>query len=84
MSDHYTVELRKGDMGDMETLRSHEVHTVDDALNLIDGLRNSALQRDHVTWQADEVDVHGNLYGLSHGTVYQISCVPPLTEALAV
>jgi hypothetical protein len=82
MYDHYTIELRKGAIGEMETLRSSTAKTVEDAANLIDGWRDNALQREGVTWQSDEVDNHGNLYGMSGGTVYQISCVPPLTESL--
>lgn len=83
MYDHYTIELRKGAIGDMQTVRSSTAKSVEDAANLIDGWRDSALQRDGVTWQHDEVDNHGNLYGMIEGTVWQISCVPPLTEALA-
>jgi len=82
MYDHYTVELRKGAVGDMQTVRSNSAKSVEDAENLIDGLRESALQRDGVTWQADEVDDHGNLYGMAESTVWQISVVPPLTEVL--
>lgn len=82
MSDHYTVELRKGEIGNMETVRSNTAKSVDGALNLIDGFRDSALQRDSVTWQSDEVDAGGNLYGMVGSTVYQISVVPPLSEAL--
>jgi hypothetical protein len=36
--DHYTIELRKGDVGNMTVLRSHNVADVDDAINLIDGM----------------------------------------------
>lgn len=82
MYDHYTIELRKGAIGEMETLRSSTAKSVEDAANLIDGWRDNALQRDGVTWQSDEVDNHGNLYGMVGSTVYQISCVPPLTETL--
>ena len=82
MYDHYTVELRKGAVGDMQTVRSNTAKSVEDAENLIDGLRESTLQRDGVTWQADEVDDHGNLYGMAESTVWQISVVPPLTEVL--
>jgi len=84
MSDHYTVELRKGEVGNMTVLRTHEVKSADDALNLIEGLRDSAQGREGVTWQSDEVDANGNLYGLANGTVYQISVVPPLSESLLV
>lgn len=83
--DHYTIELRKGDVGNMTVLRSHNVADVDDAINLIDGLRQSALQRDKVTWQHDEVEPNGTLYGMSeNGTVYMIIVVPPLSQSLLV
>jgi hypothetical protein len=83
MYDHYTIELRKGAMGDMQTVRSNTAKSVEDAENLIDGLRESCLQRDGVTWQHDEVDDQGNLYGLVDGVLWHISVVPPLTEVLA-
>ena len=83
MYDHYTIELRKGAIGDMQTVRSNTAKSVLDASVLIDGWRESALQRDGVTWQSDEVDGHGNLYGMVEGVVWQIACVPPLTEPLA-
>jgi hypothetical protein len=83
--DHYTVELRKGEVGNMAVLRSHNVRSTDDATNLIDGLRDSALQRDKVTWQHDEVQPNGTLYGMTdEGTLYMISVVPPLSESLLV
>jgi hypothetical protein len=82
MSDHYTIELRKGAIGDMETLRSMTAKTIEDAMQLIEGFRDSCLQRDGVTWQHDEVDDQGNLYGMTGSTVYQISVVPPLTVSL--
>lgn len=82
MHDHYTVELRRGEIGDMKVVRSNTAKTVEGAANLIEGFRDSSLQRDNVTWQHDEVDEGGNLYGMSGGIVYQISVVPPLTEAL--
>lgn len=84
MHDHYTVELREGAVGDMQTVRSHTAKTTEDAANLVDGLRESCLQRDHVTWQGDEVNGEGNLYGMAPGgTVYWISVVPPLTESVS-
>jgi len=79
MPEHYTIELRKGDIGNMEVLRSHEVRDAEDAVNLIDGLYTSALQRNGVTWQHPEVEPNGTLYGMDEsGTVYMISVVPPL------
>lgn len=82
MYDHYTIEVRKGAVGEMQTLRTMSAKSVEDAQNLIEGFRDSCLQREDVTWQADEVDAHGNLYGLVSGVVWQISVVPPLTEPL--
>jgi len=82
MYDHYTVELRKGAIGDMQTVRSYTARSTDDAASLIEGLRDNALQRDGVTWQNDEIDDHGNLYGMVEGTVWHISVVPPLSVAL--
>lgn len=84
MSDHYTVELRKGEIGNMQTVRSNTAKSVDDAAHLIDGFRDSALQRDSVTWQRDDVDDNGNLYGMAGSIVWQISVVPPLSESLLV
>lgn len=84
MSDHYTIELRKGAIGDMQALRTYSAKSVEDATNLIEGMRDSMLQRDGVTWQHDEVDDHGNLYGMAGSTVYQISVVPPLSVSLSV
>lgn len=83
MYDHYTIEVRKGAIGDMVTQRTMTAKSVDDAANLIEGFRDSCLQREDVVWQHDEVDNHGNLYGMAGSVVWQISCVPPLTEPLA-
>jgi len=82
MSDHYTIELRKGAIGDMQALRTYTAKSVEDATNLIEGMRESMLQRDAVTWQHDEVDDHGNLYGMAGSVVYQISVVPQLSVSL--
>jgi hypothetical protein len=82
MSDHYTVELRRGEVGNMEVVRSNTAKTADGALNLIEGFRDSTLQRDGVTWQHDEVDPSGNLYGMAGTVVWQISVVPSLTESI--
>jgi hypothetical protein len=80
--DHYTIELRKGAVGAMEVMRSNTAKSVDDAEHLIDAFRENAIQREGVTWQGDEVDNMGSLYGMAYSTVWQISCVPPLTEPL--
>jgi len=83
--DHYTIELRKGEVGNMDVLRTHSVTRLDDAINLIEGLRDSALQRDSVAWQHDEVTEDGTLYGLAPGgVVFMISVVPPLSTSLLV
>jgi hypothetical protein len=82
MYDHYTIELRKGPVGAMETLRSSEAKNVEDAQTLIEGWRSSCVQRDGVTWQTDEVDAKGDMYGMAGQTVWHIACVPPLTEKL--
>jgi hypothetical protein len=38
-----------------------------------------------VTWQHDEVEPNGTLYGMSeNGTVYMIIVVPPLSQSLLV
>ena len=82
--DHYTVELRRGPMHDEKVVRHHEAKSVKDAEALIEGLRDSANQRDGVSWQFEEVNAEGKLYGLAPGgVVYLISVVPPLTTALA-
>lgn len=82
--DHYTVKLSKGAVGDMEVLRTHTAQTVDDALNLIEGLRDTAVNRDKVTWQHDEVDERGILYGLApQGVVFELAVEPPLTTPLS-
>jgi len=84
VSDHYTIELREGAVGDMQTVRHHVTRSVEDAANLVDGLRESCIQRDRVTWQGDEPNGEGNLYGMAPGgTVYWISVVPPLTESIS-
>jgi hypothetical protein len=82
--DHYTVTLAKGAVGDMEVLRTHTAKNVDDALNLIEGLRDTAVNRDKVTWQHDEVDERGILYGLApQGIVFELSVYPPLGTPLS-
>lgn len=81
--DHYTVKLSKGAVGDMEVLRTFDAKTVDDAINLIEGLRDTAANRDTVQWQHEEVDERGLLFGLAPGgIVYEISVVPSLNEPL--
>lgn len=82
--DHYTIKLSKGAVGDMETVRTHSAKTVDDAVNLVEGLRDSASHRDRVVWQREELDEVGLLYGLApHGVVFEISVVPTLSTPLS-
>lgn len=82
--DHYTITLGKGAVGDMEIVRTHTAKSVDDATNLVDGLRDTAANRDKVQWQTDEVNEAGQLYGLAPGgVVFEISVVPPLSTPLA-
>lgn len=80
---HYTITLAKGAVGEMTTVRTHTAKDVDAAVNLIEGLRDASAGRDGVTWQHEEVDERGVLYGLaSGGIVWEISVVPPLSETL--
>lgn len=82
--DHYTVTLLKGAVGDMEVVRRHDAHDVDGAINFIESLRDAAANRDKVTWQHEEVDEQGILYGLAPGgVVFEIAVVPPLSTPLS-
>lgn len=82
--DHYTIELRVGPAHDEKTVRSHEAKSVKDAEALIEALRDTANQRDGVSWQYEGVNDEGRLYGLAPGgVVYVINVVPPLTTALS-
>lgn len=82
--DHYTIELRKGPVHEEQTVRHHEAKTLQDAESLIEALRDTANQRDGVSWQYEGVNSQGKLYGLAPGgVVYLISVVPPLTTALS-
>ena len=82
--DHYTVKLAKGAVGNMEVVRTHTATSTDGASNLIDSLRDAALARDNVTWQQEEVDARGLMFGLAPGgIVYEISVVPPLSTPLS-
>ena len=54
-----------------------------EAVGVIEGWRETYASHDNVSWQDDEVDARGLLYGLApKGVVYCISCVPPLDEPL--
>jgi hypothetical protein len=81
---HYTVALAKGAVGEMVILRKHTARDVDSAINFIESLRDNAANRDNVTWQHDEVDAAGTMFGLAPGgVVFEISVVPPLTTELS-
>lgn len=81
--DHYTITLAKGAVGDMESIRTHTAKSVDDATNLIEGLRDITANRDGVLWQNEEVDERGLMFGLApKGVVFEISVVPPLSTEL--
>ena len=81
--DHYTVTLAKGAVGDMEPVRTHTAKTVDDAINFVESLRDITANRDGVTWQHEEVDAQGVMFGLAPGgVVWEISVVPPLSTEL--
>ena len=80
----YKIELRKGAVHDLEVIRAHEVTDVIDAESMIEGIRDTVQGRDDVTWNGEEVDEHGYLYGLAPGgVVFQIHVTPPLNVALS-
>ena len=77
--DHYTVTISKGAIGDMEVVRTFNAKESTGALDLIEGLRETYVVRDNVTWQDQEMPESGALYGLApHGIVWEITVVPPL------
>jgi len=81
--DHYRVELRKGEMPDLDVVRSTKATDVDGAISLIEGFRDIAASRNSVTWQGEEVEPSGILFGLAPGgEVWQIIVVPPLGQEL--
>ena len=80
---HYTVELRKGAMGDLQTVRSTDADSAGDALDLIESFRDTSASRDNVTWQVREPDGTGSMMGLAPGgVVWQIHVNPDLNTAL--
>jgi hypothetical protein len=85
--DHYHIEIRKGDLHQERPLRHHDVRDVDAAVSLIEGLRDTYAQRENVTWQSEEVNEDGRLYGLAPGPeaaeVWMISVEPPLSTPLS-
>jgi len=77
--DHYVVTISKGAIGDMEVVRTHQAKTEEEALNLVDGLRDSFGNRDNVTWREQEMTATGTMYGLAPGgVVYEIAVTPTL------
>ena len=83
VTSHYTVELRKGAVGNMGTEKSMQATSLDGAIGLIDGFREWAEGRHQVTWRADEPDQSGSLMGLAPGgVVWEIHCNPDLNTPL--
>lgn len=81
--DHYKVEIRSGPLFEEGALRTHKAESVEDAVNLIEGLRDTYAARAEVVWQADEVNGEGKLHGLApEGVVWLIQVTPPLTTPL--
>ena len=81
VADHFTIELRKGPMHDELVIRRHEAKTRADAEKLVEGLRDTYNQRDGVSWQYEEVNAEGKLYGLgAGGMVYVIAVDPPFAR----
>jgi hypothetical protein len=69
-------------MHDELTIRRHEAKTEADAAALIEGIRDTCAQRDGVSWQYEETNAEGNLYGMGPGAlVYRIVVSPPLPSA---
>ena len=77
----YRVELCTGPLSEEEVIRKHVADDASDALNLIEGLRDTYAERADVVWQSEEVNDDGQLFGLAPGgVVYQIRVVPPLQQ----
>lgn len=69
-------------MHDELVTRKHEASTAADASKLIEGIRDTCSQRDGVSWQYEEPNAEGKLYGLGPGgLVYQIVVSPPLPQS---
>jgi len=77
--DHYTITVSRGAVDEMETVRSFDAKTDEGALDLIDGLRDTYANRDHVIWQVQEMPETGAMYGLApQGVVWEILVVPAI------
>jgi hypothetical protein len=84
--DHYTIQLRRrpDPAQEEQVVREHTATDTTAAESLIEALRDSALQRDDVSWQAEEVNPEGNMFGLAPGgVVYVIQVTPPLSVNLS-
>lgn len=75
----YEVTIACGPVHEEEVVRRHSVKTPDDALVIIESLRDTYGARENVTWNGEEVNPEGRLYGLApKGVVYVIAVTPPL------
>lgn len=82
VAEHFTIELRTGPLHDELTVRRHEAKSPEDAAALIEGIRDTCSQRDGVSWQYEETNAEGKLYGMGPGAlVYTIVVSPPLPIA---
>jgi hypothetical protein len=79
-AESYTVEIRRGpQFAEAEVLRSHTVKSPEDAYGMVEGLRDTYNQRHDVSWQTEEPNADGQMYGLGPGgEVYVIAVSPPL------
>lgn len=75
----YEVTIAAGPVHEEEVLRRHTASNPQDALALVDGLRDTYAGRESVTWNGEEINAEGRLYGLApKGLVYVIAVRPPL------
>jgi len=75
----YEVTISCGPVHEEEVVRRHTVRTPDAALAIIESLRDTYGARDNVTWNGEEINPEGRLYGLApKGLVYMIAVKPPL------
>lgn len=81
MPEKYTIEIWYAPdlTSTSELLRTHTSTTADGAEVMVESLRDSYGQRESVTWEGEEVDEEGLLYGRSAaGERYMILVTPPL------
>ena len=75
----YEVTISCGPVHEEEVVRRHTVRSPDDALAIIESLRDTYSAREAVTWNGEEINAEGRLYGLApKGLVYMIAVKPPL------